>query len=197
MFVLLELIIIAFALAMDASAVSLVYGAKCLPFRWKFSLFTSLIFAIAQGIMPVLGWFFGELIIDKLYHIDHWLSFAILALIGIKFIIDANDNKKTEPCCTISLWPILLAAIATSIDAAAMGLGFAIMHEPIILAATVIAVVTFICSIIASRIGAHLGQGLGPNLMRIGGVVLILMGFKILYEHLIVNGENWRFWLGT
>lgn len=172
------------ALATDASSVSLVYGSRFTPFKWRYAVVPSLAFGIAQGIMPVIGWFGGAVIAQFIEAIGHWVAFVILMIIGGKFIWDSKHESEVEVKDVLQPLPIFLAAFATSIDACAVGFSLSLNGNPIILPAIVIATVTFLCCIICCRIGAKLGEKFGPKLLLVGGLVLIGIGIKILWEQL-------------
>lgn len=176
-------ILMGFALAADASSVSLVYGSRFNPFKWRYAVIPSLAFGLAQGIMPVIGWAGGELVAEFIAAIDHWVAFVILVIVGGKFIWDSRHESEVEVKDVLKPLPIFLAAFATSIDACAVGFSLSLSGNPIVLPACIIALVTFLCCLICCRIGAKLGEKFGPKLLLIGGLVLIGIGIKILCEH--------------
>lgn len=181
---LLEYLLLGIALSADAASVSLVYGAKLQPFSWRHAALPSFAFGFAQFLMPVIGWYGGLLLSDFIESVDHWIAFGILFILGIKFIWDsrepADDAHPTSP----SGLAIFLAAFATSIDACAVGFSLNCAGQPILLASILIGCTTFACSMIAHGIGARLGAKFGPKLLIAGGIILILIGSKILLEHL-------------
>ena len=174
-------ILIGLALSADASSVSIVYGTKFQPFRWKYALIPALAFGIAQGVMPAIGWFGGELISDWIDPYNRWIACIILCILGIKFIIDSRkDNQEEEDKVVLKPVPILLAAIATSIDACGVGVSISLDKQTILLPAVIFTVITFLCSLVCCRIGAKLGSKFGPRMLLIGGIVLICIGIKIV-----------------
>ena len=177
-------IMVGFALAADASSVSLVYGARFQPFKWKHALIPALAFGFAQGIMPVFGWLGGELVASFIEAVDHWVAFGILLILGIKFILDSRKDEEIKVESMLKPLPVFIAALATSIDACAVGFSLSISQNPILVPAIIFAGVTFFCSMICVRLGAKLGEKLGKKFMIIGGGILILIGVKILVEHL-------------
>lgn len=177
-------ILMGFALAADASSVSLVYGSRFKPFCWRHAAIPALAFGLAQGIMPAIGWFGGELIQRFVQTFGHWIAFGILLIIGIKFILDSRKDEEVETKDILKFGPILLTAFATSIDACAVGFSLALAEEPILLAAIIFAVVTFFCSILACWVGSKLGEKFGPKLLIIGGIILIGIGCRILINSL-------------
>ena len=177
---LLEYVLMGFALSADAGSVSLVYGTRFSPFKYRYAVIPAISFGIAQGLMPVIGWLGGEGLAGFLEAVDHWVAFAILVVVGGKFIYDSRQEEEIDVKDVLKPWPILLAAFATSIDACAVGFGLSMAHEAIIVPAIFFTTVTFLCSLICCRIGASLGEKYGPKLLLVGGIVLILIGFKIL-----------------
>ena len=182
---LISYILMGFALAADASSVSLVYGASFRPFKWRYAAIPALAFGFAQAVMPAIGWVGGGLIASFIETIDHWVAFIILPVVGGKFIIDSRHENDAEAKDVLKPWPIFLAAFATSIDACAVGFSLALQDAPILVPALIFGIITFGCSILCCRIGAKLGEKFGPKLLLIGGIILILIGIKILLEHLI------------
>jgi putative Mn2+ efflux pump MntP len=180
----ISFILAGFGLAADASSVSLVYGAGFKPFKWRYAMVLGAAFGIAQGLMPILGWLGGELIVQYIEAIDHWIAFTILVVVGGKFIWESFHENEVKTQKVLRFWPILLAAFATSIDACAVGFSLSMTQSPIIPASIIFAVVTFLCCIVCCRIGAKLGERYGNKLLLAGGIILILIGTKILIEHL-------------
>ena len=173
-----------FALAADASSVSIVFGARLKPFKIRHALVPALAFGFAQGLMPALGWLGGEVIAEYLRAIDHWIAFGILLVIGIKFILDSRKEEEVDVQKMLHPVTIFLSAIATSIDAFAVGFSLSMAEQPIVLPALIFAVVTFGCSLGCCFIGAKLGEKFGPKLLIIGGIILILIGTRILVNDL-------------
>ena len=184
----ISLVFLGIALSMDASAVSIVYGTQNKPFSWKTVLIPSACFALAQAVMPCIGWLGGELVADFVKSVDHWIAFILLLIIGTKFILDSRKESDAENVSVIKFWPLLLASLATSIDACVVGVTINFAHDPLLLSIVIIGVMTFIDTMIASLAGAKLGEKLGDKLgnklLIVGGVVLILLGTKILISDL-------------
>jgi putative Mn2+ efflux pump MntP len=178
----------AVGLSMDAFAVSITEG---LSVR-KRLLYSALLFAVFfggfQGLMPILGWFAGNLLhAFPLGKWDHWIAFSLLASIGVKMIIESFDqDKKSIPLDHgHSLHVLVGLSIATSIDALAVGLSLSFLNVNIFQPALIIAGITFIFSFIGIYIGRFLGGIIADQAERIGGLVLIMIGAKILIEHLL------------
>ncbi len=177
---------IAIGLAMDAFAVSVCKGLSMKKINFKKLLIIALFFGIFQAIMPVIGYFLGESFENLITSIDHWIALVLLSLIGINMIREAigkseEDNKNDDT----SFKTMVILAIATSIDALAVGITFAFLEINIFVIASVIGIVTFVISSIGVIIGNKFGDKYEKRAEIFGGVILILMGIKILCEHLL------------
>lgn len=177
-------LMIGLALSADASSVSLVYGGSFKPFKWRYAAVPAISFGVAQAVMPAIGWFGGDLIARFVNAFGHWIAFAILLVVGGKFILDSRHENDAEAKDILKPWPIIVAAFATSIDACAVGFSLALDNSPILVPALIFGLVTFICSILCCYIGSKLGEKFGPKLLLIGGIILILIGIKILVQKL-------------
>lgn len=182
----LSIFLIALGLAMDAFAVSLTAGFKVEEEKkGRIAIKLGVFFGLAQGIMPVIGWFFGTNFQRFIEGIDHWIALILLTIIGGKMIIEAfkdeeddEDNKHF-----FSNKNLLMLAIATSIDALAVGISFGCLSVNIVLAACIVALVTGILCTIAVYIGKVCGKLLEGKAELFGGVVLVFIGIKIFAEH--------------
>lgn len=172
-------LLLAVALAMDAVAVAMVQGAAFRP-DLRRSLVIAAMFGLFQGVMPVIGWALAELSLDWIAAIDHWIAFAILVVLGVRMILDSDDEGDAIPLAGLAL---IGAAIAESIDALAAGVTLPTIGLPIALTCTVIAVVTFVLSALAVWIGARLGARYGRPAEIVGGVILIALGVQIVLDH--------------
>lgn len=184
------LFLLALALAMDAFAVAIARGAAG-PHSLARAAETGLAFGAAQGIMPLLGWAAGALFIRWIEAFDHWIAFGLLAFLGARMLREAfsdSDDDAEEAASTERQrghWAaLLLAAIATSIDAAAAGLTLDLFGVPVLLACAIIAAVTAALCVPAYWFASRIGGKLGHVAEGLGGVVLIGLGVKILVEHL-------------
>ena len=180
------IIVIAFGLAMDAFAVSVANGAIMKKLHIPHALRIALAFGFFQGIMPIIGWLAGNRIQNTIQAFDHWLVFGLLFFVGIKMIYEAfaiPDQEKNST--SINTGTLLLLSIATSLDALAIGLSFSLIQIRIIIPAIIIAVVTFILSFLGVLLGNKIGSFFTKKIEAFGGIILILIGFKILIEHLI------------
>jgi manganese efflux pump family protein len=180
-------------LSMDAFAISLAKGFCIRKNILKKSLMISILFGVAQGVMPVIGWLLSIYFESYIKSIDHWVAFILLGFIGGKMLYESfkkNDDEKLE--CAIDeddlkLKEIVILAIATSIDALAVGISFAFLNVNIINAAIIIALTTFIICFFGVFFGKLLGGYLQKYSEILGGIILIGIGVKILIEHLFFS----------
>jgi putative Mn2+ efflux pump MntP len=185
---LISIFVIALGLAMDAFAVSITSGVTLKLFRAKSALRLAVFFGGFQAIMPFLGWLAGSTFHNYIQAFDHWIAFGLLSFIGSKmiyesFLIETAENK----CDPDKIATIFLLAIATSIDALAVGLSFSILQVAILLPIIIIGLVTFSLSLAGVYIGVKFGSWFENKMEFIGGVVLIGIGIKILLEHLLTG----------
>lgn len=185
---LLWLFLTAVGLAMDAFAVSVAKGLSMRRIRWGQAVVIALLFGGFQALMPVAGWALGSSFSKLIEPVDHWVIFAILAFVGGKMIWDGIHGDADDACAIaeqrLDLRELLLLAIATSIDALAVGVSFALMGADIAVAAGVIGAVTFALSLAGVGIGHAFGARFQRPAAIAGGAVLVLIGFKVLLEHL-------------
>ena len=180
---LFEIIFIGLGLAMDAFAVSICKGLSIKQLNIKKVIIIALYFGLFQALMPVLGYFLGSTFSILVQKIDHWIAFILLTIIGGKMIIDStmSDDVSDE---RLDFKTMFILAIATSIDALAVGITFAFFEINLLLAILLIGIITFILSIIGVIIGNRFGGKFQNKAHLIGGIILILIGLKILLEHL-------------
>jgi putative Mn2+ efflux pump MntP len=178
-----ELIIIAVGLSMDAFAVSICKGLSVQKLKPKHALIVGLYFGGFQFAMPLVGYFLGIQFESLINSIDHWIAFVLLALIGANMIRE-SFGKAEELNDNFNVKTMIPLAVATSIDALAVGVTFACLNVSILPAVSVIGVTTFILSAIGIKIGNVFGVRYKSKAEFVGGAVLILMGIKILLEHL-------------
>jgi len=185
---LLDIILIAIGLAMDCFAVSLACGIVFKHIRfWPF-LRIAFLFGLFQAVMPLLGWYAGSAFNEYIKTIDHWIAFVILVSLGVKMIVE-HVRGTDDPCKTPKLDPnkwsvVLTLALATSIDALAVGISFAFLDFEPYLSAAIIGVVTLLISMLGLFIGCHYSCKRRIPAELVGGIVLIGIGIKILVEHL-------------
>lgn len=173
---------------MDAFAVSVCKGLSMRKVNIKQTIVIGLFFGGFQALMPVIGWALGVRFEKYITNIDHWIAFALLALIGANMIREAlsdqEEDETTEMDQPLSIKEMFLLAIATSIDALAVGVSFAFLNYPIAEAAAIIGCTTFVLSIIGVYVGNIFGKKYEKRAEIAGGIILIGIGVKILLEHL-------------
>lgn len=189
-----ELFIIAVGLSMDAFAVAICKGLSVQKAKIKHMLITGLYFGLFQAGMPAIGYFVGKQFASYITRFDHWIAFILLGLIGANMIRESlSKEEEDEKCCdknaSFSFKAMFPMAIATSIDALAVGVSFALLPDVnIIPAVSFIGVTTFIFSFAGVKIGNVFGARFESKAEFAGGIILILMGLKILLEHLgVIN----------
>lgn len=176
---------IAFVLSIDSFAVSITTGGADIKIRFWQATRIAIIFAIFQGLFPVLGWFAGKELEQLISQFDHWISFSLLTLLGLKMILDAFKTSDNEiKYHRLNTKYLIGLAIATSIDALIIGVSFAFMKINIIYSAIIIGAVTFIASMLGILFGKKLGFFFGKKMDLIGGIILIALGIKILFSHI-------------
>lgn len=181
---LIELFLIAVGLSMDAFAVSVCKGLAMPKCTFKKAAIVGLWFGGFQALMPAIGYVLGAQFQETIASIDHWIAFVLLALIGGNMIHEALDNDEEEVDASLDVKTMFLLAVATSIDALAIGITFAFLKVNIIPAVCFIGIVTFIISFAGVKIGNVFGARYKNKAEIVGGVILILLGLKILLEHL-------------
>lgn len=181
---LVSVLLIAIGLAMDAFAVSLCKGLALRRPEIRTILITGLWFGAFQGIMPVIGYLLGSSMHDAISDFDHWIAFCLLALIGFNMIKESLSDKEDDMNGDTSIKAMFLLAIATSIDALAVGISLAMEGTDIVVSSSVIAVVTMVISMFGVKIGAKVNGDYGMRAEMLGGGILIAIGLKILAEHL-------------
>ncbi len=182
---LLVVFLIAFSLALDAFAVSVAAGSyfKKATGRQKFRL--SFHFGLFQGMMPILGWFAGATVVSYIKDFDHWVAFFLLAIIGGKMIYEGVSGEEEKVNKDISKgWSLMALAVGTSIDALAVGFSIGIMEGKILLPSLVIGIVAAAMSLIGIRAGEVFSSKFGDKMAIVGGIVLFIIGSKIVAEHL-------------
>lgn len=188
-----ELFLIGVGLSMDAFAVSVCKGLNMREkINYKHAFIIALFFGGFQALMPAIGYFLGRNFEKYITAFDHWIAFVLLAFIGIKMIIDAvkewNCEDKAEDNDRLDIKELFMLAVATSIDALAVGITFAFLQVSIGAAVSIIGVTTFVLSIVGVVIGNKFGSRYKSKAELAGGIILVLIGLKILLEHLgIIN----------
>lgn len=183
------LLLMGVGLAMDAFAVSICKGLSMRKVNKKQCLVIGLFFGGFQALMPFIGWVLGSQFEQYITSIDHWIAFILLGFIGGKMVVEAIREKdeavevgKMDP--PLDLKEMFILAIATSIDALAVGITFAFLQVPIVEAISIIGITTFVISVIGVYVGNFFGNRYKKKAELVGGMILILIGVKILLEHL-------------
>jgi putative Mn2+ efflux pump MntP len=188
----IELFLIAVGLSMDAFAVSLCKGLNMRKINYRHAAIISFFFGGFQAIMPLIGWALGKSFANYITAFDHWIAFALLVIIGGKMLLEGIKKDESEGDCgcdeALDVKELFILAIATSIDALAVGISFAFLQVSILPAAALIGVTTFGLSFAGVAIGNRFGAKFQNKAEIAGGVILILIGVKILLEHLGILG---------
>ena len=190
----IALIFTAFALSMDAFAVSITKGMTIKNLKKSTALKMALAFGVFPGGMPLLGWALGISFESYIKSIDHWIAFILLGFIGFNMIKGFFDDRKegkeselefsaTADVDDLSNKEIIMLAVATSIDALAVGISFAFLNVSIIPAASIICIITFLVCVVGVFVGNKVGDIFNGYAELVGGVILILIGFNIFNEH--------------
>ena len=182
----ISILLIAVGLAMDSLAVSISGGIVMRPFCMRQSLRLAFTMGIFQGGMTLFGWLMGVSFSSYITAFDHWIAFILLGFIGGKMIWEAVHPEKEECEVNLPFSTILTQAIATSIDALAVGVSFALLEVNILSASVIIALTTLLCSLVGAYLGKAFGSLLKSKAEVFGGVILVLIGLKILLEHTIL-----------
>ena len=182
-----ELLLIAVGLSMDAFAVSVCKGLGMRRLNLRVALVLAFLFGVFQAGMPVIGWLLGSQFLWLIEPVDHWIAFGLLGFIGGKMILDAVRGEQEDDGGTVDrvAWgEFLMLAVATSIDALAVGISFAALSVEIVPSVALIGIVTFALSLVGVMVGHVFGSRFERPAQLAGGVVLVLIGVKVLLEHL-------------
>ena len=169
---------------MDAFAVAVCKGLSMQKMKWKNACIIGVYFGIFQALMPLLGYILGISFKDRICSIDHWIAFILLGIIGLNMIKEAISKENEKQNDSIKFKDMIILGVATSIDALAVGITFAFLKVNIILAISLIGVITFVISVAGVKIGNIFGDKYEKKAEFEGGLILILLGTKILLEHL-------------
>lgn len=180
----LELLLLSIGLAMDAFAVSICKGISMKKMNWKKAIIIGLYFGGFQALMPTLGYFLGTAFQSLITSVDHWIAFVLLGIIGGEMIKESFEIDSENQNDDVSFKTMIILAIATSIDALAVGITFAFLNVTLGLAVSLIGIITFILAVAGTKIGNRFGDKYEKKAEFVGGVILILLGVKILLEHL-------------
>mgnify|MGYP003516466044 FL=1 len=180
----ISLLILAVGLSMDAFAVSVCKGLALKKVSLSQMVVVGFWFGGFQALMPVIGYYLGKTFSGYITAFDHWIAFGLLAFIGINMILESRKATCETTSNDLGFKTMLLMAVATSIDALAVGISLAFLNSNIWVAAIVIGIVTFILSLLGVKIGNKFGDRFGAKAELAGGIILVLLGTKILLEHL-------------
>lgn len=184
----LEIWLLAISLAMDCFTVSITSGIIMKRICWRTILIMSFFFGLFQGLMPLGGWFFASRFHHLIESVDHWIAFGLLAFLGVRMIKENFSKEEKESFDPTLLKVILMLAVATSIDAMAVGISFAFVgmnsFTSILFPIIIIGIVSFIMSVIGNLAGVYLGKRINLHMELWAGLILIGIGVKILIEHL-------------
>ena len=185
-----EIVMVSLALAMDAFAVSICKGLASKEKCIKTGIACGLWFGFFQGLMPFLGWLLGTTVAGYVEKYSAWIAFILLAFLGFKMIKEAisergNSEEISDNDSSLAPKIMVVYAVATSIDALAAGLTFAALVVNIILAVSLIGIITCVCSFLGSIIGAKIGAKFKTKAEIAGGIILIAIGLMVLIEHIV------------
>ena len=178
-----ELFILAVGLSMDAFAVAVCKGLSMKKMDWEKAVVVGLYFGGFQAMMPVIGYLLGVQFQSKIVTIDHWIAFVLLGIIGLNMIKESTEKDVEKTDDSVNFKTMSVLALATSIDALAVGVTFAFLNVLIVPAVSFIGVITFALSMAGVKIGNMFGCRYKSKAELAGGIILVLMGFKILLEH--------------
>ena len=179
----IEIALIGVGLAMDAFAVSICKGLAMRRMNYKKAIIIAAFFGVFQALMPALGYVLGTTFANKIAAIDHWIAFILLALIGANMIKEALSSDECQDD-SLRLGDLIMLSIATSIDALAVGITFAFFNVSLLLSVSMIGIITFIICVIGVKVGNVFGEKYKSKAELAGGLILIVMGAKILIDHL-------------
>lgn len=182
-----EIVLVALGLSADAFAVAMCKGVEMKKFVLRYALVIALFFGAFQALMPLIGWAVASQFARYIESFDHWIAFALLLLLGGKMMLDSfkkEEEEEGEKVLKLGLKTLVLMAIATSIDALAVGVTFAFLQVNVWLAVAMIGSVTFVLSFLGVVIGVRIGDKFEKKAKFFGGLILVLIGVKILLEHL-------------
>lgn len=180
----IQLLILAVSLSMDAFAVAICKGLAFGRIRLRQALVVGLYFGVFQAAMPTIGYFLGMSFRQYIESFDHWIAFGLLAFLGARMIIEAVRGGEEDVSSSLDVREMTLLAIATSVDALAAGISLSVLDASIGTAALFIGVITFTLSVAAVYIGGYIGAKFKKPAELAGGAALVLLGIKVLIDHL-------------
>ena len=177
-----EILLMSVSLGMDAFAVAICKGLSMIKMKWKNAIVIAFYFGIFQALMPFIGYILGSTLSDTITKIDNYIAFFLISAIGINMLIEAFKNEEEDINDDIGVRTMLILAIATSLDALAVGVTFAFLKISIVKPIIYIGIITFILSLFGVKIGNIFGKKYKKHSQIAGGVILILIAIKILFE---------------
>lgn len=183
---LIEILIISVSLALDAVSVSIAGGLKSQQSKTIHAIKVAAFFGVFQAVMPLIGWYIGEMAKNLIQAVDHWVAFGLLTAIGIKMIHESLHNEENaEKKDILNNKTLIILSIATSIDALIVGVTIGLLQIPLLVSVSTIGIVTFILCFLGFIFGKQIGTLFGKRIEILGGIALIGIGIKILLEHLL------------
>jgi manganese efflux pump family protein len=184
---LVSIFLIALGLSADCFAVALSSGISTRNHSWPRILRVALSFGLFQAVMPVIGWLVGRTVIDFISSFDHWVAFGLLGFVGGKMLFESfHHSEEKEKEADISRgWTLILLSVATSIDALAVGLSFAVLDTPIALVSPIIGAVAMVITIGGFLVGKRASKWISKRAETVGGLILIAIAIRILLSHLL------------
>jgi manganese efflux pump family protein len=176
--------LLSIGLAADAFAVSVSSGLFIKNIKVNKALTIAIAFGIFQGLMPLLGWALAIGFQSSISSVDHWIAFGLLSFLGVKMIRESLQKGEENPFNPLDPQTLIVMSIATSIDALAAGVSFAVLQDPILSISAIIGLVTFALCFLGVYVGHHFGKAIANKVEILGGLILIAIGSKILFEHL-------------
>lgn len=176
--------VLAVSMSVDAFVASVGKGAAAQRPGFRNALRTGMIFGVVEAITPLIGWAAGVAASQYVTKVDHWIAFALLGAVGLHMILQAFASKRDENPASTALWPTVLTAVGTSLDAMAIGVSLAFLDVNILVIAIAIGLATMVMSSTGILAGRYLGQRFGRIAEAVGGTALIGLGAMILFEHL-------------
>lgn len=180
----IEIMLVGLGLAMDAFAVAICKGLSMKKMEWNKAVIIAIYFGLFQAVMPIIGYIIGATFRNLIESVDHWIAFILLGIIGINMVKESFDNEEERKNDRIDIKTMILLSIATSIDALVVGITFAFFKNNIVKSVTIIGFITLILSLIGVKIGNKFGDKFQNKAELTGGIILIIIGTKILLEHL-------------
>lgn len=181
---LLTIFLISLGLSVDSFAVSVSSGLMVNNIQFKQAVRIALFLSIFQALFPLLGWIAGKEVKIYIELYDHWVAFSLLAFLGIRMIINSMRKSKKRSFNPLKFEVMVMMSFATSLDALAVGFSFALVEIPILIACLIIGITTFIAAMLGMLLGKKVKKDIDKVFEVVGGVILLLIGIKILFEHL-------------